>query len=338
MDAAQLEKMILESIDQRYRAQAGRDLADYIFSNHLFQSPQPEWLDFSYRHRQELAGYLSDEGHVDALVQYCMRATKSYTYQRNQFINYTRQYDELLHSEYSDFLSKLRAAMETSGSFEAFQRAYSSALKEHHERLRLILSSYCVSYLPSDLRENPLLNSVPSDQYSAQFQMRLLNIELTRLMEPILDVGCGESGGLVNYLRSKGLQASGVDRLAPVGPHFFQADWFEFDYGLERWGTITAHQSLSTHFIHAHLHGSRRAEEFARLYMRLLSSLKIGGSFYYTPGLPFIEEHLGNLKGYSMTKTTIEAGNALGIGEVFYSVRVKRGLGDRAGQVNALTR
>lgn len=324
MDTAQLEKLILESIDQRYRAQAGHDLADYVFANHLFQALQPEWLDFSYRYRREIAGYLSNADHIEALVQYCIHATKSYTYQRNQFINYTGLYDELLHTEYADFLSKLKAVLQAPSSFESYQSACTAALKEHHERLRLILSSYCVSALPSELRNNPLLSNVPSDQYSAQFQVRLLNMELPSLMEPILDVGCGESGGLVHYLRSQSLEASGIDRLAPAGPHFSQADWFEFDYGQRRWGTITAHQSLSTHFIHAHINGTKQADEFARLYMKLLSSLQVGGAFYYAPGLPFIEEHLINLKGYSLRKTTIEADTALGIGEVFYSVRVRR--------------
>ena len=102
------------------------------------------------------------------------------------------------------------------------------------------------------------------------------------------------------------------------------ADWFEFNYGQRQWGTITAQQSLSTHFIHAHLHGSKQADEFARLYMVLLSSLRAGGTFYYAPGLPFIEEHIVNLDGYVLKKTTIEMDTALGIGEVFYSVQVRK--------------
>lgn len=105
---------------------------------------------------------------------------------------------------------------------------------------------------------------------------------------------------------------------------YSRADRFEFDYGQRQWGTVIAHQSLSTYFIHAHLHGSRQADEFARLYMKLLSSLKAGGAFYYAPGLPFIEDHIVNLDGYNLEKSTIEVDTALGIGEDFYSVRVRR--------------
>ncbi len=178
--------------------------------------------------------------------------------------------------------------------------------------------------MPTDLSENPLLSTVPCEEYSAQFQLRLLSLDITELIQPILDIGCGESGQLVNNLRSKGYTAFGVDRFAPSTPNFFQQDWFEFDCGTNNWGTIIAHQSFSTHFIHAHLHHSSRADDFASLYMRILGSLRVGGEFCYTPGLPFIEGHLEKMVGYSMTKTTIEADNMLGIGELFYSVRVKR--------------
>ncbi len=324
LDTAELEKLILHSIDQRYQAHATRNLADYIFSNYLFQSFRPAFLDFSYQYRQAIADYLSDERHLVSLVEHCIHSTKAYTYQRNQFINFTKLYDELLYSEYYDFFSQLRVMLEQADKPESLSNSYSTALKNHHERLRLILSSYCVSYLPTDLEENPLLSTVPCEEYSAQFQLRLLGLDVIELMQPILDIGCGESGQLVTGLASKGYAVFGIDRFASSRPGFFRRDWFDFDYGTDNWGTIIAHQSLSTHFIHAHLHNSSRAGDFASLYMRVLASLKLGGEFCYSPGLPFVEEHLEKMAEYSMTRTTIGADNTLGIGEIFYSVRVTR--------------
>jgi hypothetical protein len=325
LDTTELERLILNSIDQRYEVHAQKDLADYIFSNYLFQSFPPAFVDFSYQYRQAIADYLSDERCLASLIEYCIHSTKAYTYQRNQFINFTQGYDELLYSEYYDFFSQLRAALEQAETPEALTKAYAMALKTHHERLRLILSSYCITYVSTELPDNPLLRTVPCEEYSAQFQLRLLNLAITELRPPILDIGCGVSGQLSNHLRSKGYPAFGVDRLAPSTSNFFQQDWFEFDYGTDKWGTILAHQSFSTHFIHAHLHHSRSADDFARLYMRILGSLRIGGEFCYSPGLPFIEGHLEKMVGYSMAKTRIETNNMLGLGEIFYSVRVKRG-------------
>ena len=323
-DLSELENLILASIDQRYQAQASRNLADYIFSNHLFQPFPLAFLEFAYRYRQGLASYLSDEGHRAALTDYCIRATRTYTYQRNQFINFTRFYDELLSAQYGDFFCQLRTALVRADTIETLADELANVLQQHHERLRLILSTYCLAYQPTNLAQNPLLETVACAEYSAQFQLTLLQLDLTELVEPILDIGCGQLGKLVEDLRSDGYRAFGLDRLAPPGPYFIQQDWFEFDYAREQWGTIIAHQSFSTHFIYAHLHNAGQAERFARLYMSLLSSLRLGGQFCYAPGLPFMEELLEPMVGYTIDKRIIEADKALGIGEVFYSVKVTK--------------
>ncbi|MAT96605.1 MAG: hypothetical protein CL608_05630 [Anaerolineaceae bacterium] len=324
LNPSELEALLLRSIDQRYEAKAAQSLADYIFSNHLFQSFQPGFLDFSYRYREEIANYLSDEQHLAALSTYCIRSTKNYTYQRNQFINFPQFYDELLLAQYHDFLLQLKNALEQADTIEDLANLYAAVLQKHHERLRLILSSYCAAYQPGDLQKNPLLKTVPCAEYSPQFQLHLLGLDTAELADPILDIGCGESGNLVTYLRENGRIAIGLDRLVPALPNFVQQDWFAFDFGSARWGTIIAHQSFSTHFIHTHLHNSEKAQKYARLYMSLLSSLKLGGKFCYAPGLPFIEAHNEKTADYTVTKTIIEADKTLGIGEVFYSTIVER--------------
>lgn len=324
LDTKELERLLLNSIDQRYEVQANRNLGDYIFSNYLFQSLSPALVDFSYQNRYAIADYLADERRLVSLVEYCIHATKTYTYQRNQFINFPPSYEKLLSSEYYTFLTQLRAVLQQAETIDNLSDGYLAALKTHHNRLRLILSAYCTAHLPTDLPENPLLRTVPCEEYSVPFQLHLMGLDLTELAEPILDIGCGKSAQLVNYLSGKEYKAFGLDRFAPSGVNFLRDDWFEFDYGQEKWGTIIAHQSFSTHFIHAHLHHAHKADDFASLYLKILSSLRIGGEFCYTPGLPFIEGHIEKMAGYTMTKTTIAADTMLGIGEIFYAVRVKK--------------
>src|SRR5690606_22427457 len=139
-----------------------------------------------------------------------------------------------------------RQALAEAASLEGFSTAYAGVLRQHHQRLRLLLSAYCVDYAGEDLAENPMLRSVPNEEYSARFQLRLLDLDPSRLVEPVLDLGCGASGGLVNFLRSQGKAAFGLDRLAPPGSHFYRQDWFEFDFGRGEWGTLIAHHSFST--------------------------------------------------------------------------------------------
>jgi hypothetical protein len=61
-------------------------------------------------------------------------------------------------------------------------------------------------------------------------------------------------------------------------------------------GTITSNLGFSNHFNHHHLRKDGHFIEYAKTFMDILNSLKIGGSFYYAPDLPFIEKYLDRSK------------------------------------------
>ena len=324
MDESTLRQQLLNTIDQRYQNHAGRDLVDYIFANYLFHSIDPALIDFSYANRQELVTYLAEESHQQSLIEHCLQATRRYTYQRNQYINYSPTYEHYLQAEYRLFFQEISTVLQESASREALAEAYSGAVRRHHERLRLILSTHCATRSADDLHRHPLLQTVPGDEYSPHLQLALLQVDVARLAEPILDIGCGAGGTLVNFLAGQGLAACGVDRLAPAGPNFYRQNWFDFDYRPRAWGTILAHQSLSTHFIFNHVHHLTGAEEYARLFKTILAALKPGGAFHYVPGLPFFEPALADLPGFALTKTPLAANEWSGIGEIFYAVTITR--------------
>ena len=96
----------------------------------------------------------------------------------------------------------------------------------------------------------------------------------------------------MKYLNLAGIEAYGIDRFSFTDRFLLQADWLEYSYGTEKWGTITSNLGFSNHFKHHHLRADGNFIEYGKKYMEILKSLKIGGSFYYAPDLQFIEEHL----------------------------------------------
>jgi hypothetical protein len=118
--------------------------------------------------------------------------------------------------------------------------------------------------------------------YAPGLQLRVLGLAAEGLRGPVLDVGCGEAGALVESLRGHGVTAEGIDRLRGD-------DWLTFDYGVDRWGAVLSHHGLSLHFLHHHLRAGPTALAYARTYMAITRSLQVGGVFAYAPGLPFIE-------------------------------------------------
>lgn len=132
---------------------------------------------------------------------------------------------------------------------------------------------------------------VPNAEYSVELQLSILGLEVETLRPPILDVGCGPDARLVQHLRGLGLEAWGVD-LDASEPFGIGGDWLQFDYGERRWGTVISHQAFSLHFLHHHFRRGEAARRHGEVYAAILRGLAPGGSFVYTPSLPFVESVL----------------------------------------------
>jgi len=161
-----------------------------------------------------------------------------------------------------------------------------------------------------------MIESVACSEYSPDLQLKILQINLDQIIEPVLDIGCGKQGNLVLFLRQKGIEAYGFDRFAFDNPALSNSDWFEYEFIKDKWGTITSNLGFSNHFQHHHFRKDGNFIGYAKKYMDILSSLKTGGSFYYAPDLPFVEQYLDE-NNYQLTKSSI------GVYE-FKSTKIKR--------------
>lgn len=166
--------------------------------------------------------------------------------------------------------------------------------KIHYERLKqfLIESNPFAKkvYENSDHQINPITCS----QYAPELQINILKIDIANITQPVLDIGCGKESILVNYLKSKDIVAVGIDRFTFSSSHLITTDWLEYTYGVKQWGTIISNLGFSNHFRHHNLRLDGNYIEYAKTYMNILRSLKVGGRFHYAPDLPFIEKYLNN--------------------------------------------
>ena len=207
MDVNELKNKLVAFTAQKYQVKSDKDLNDYIFSNYLFHSYDPALIKFVFQNRREICDFYSDQAQLQTIIDFCIHATKQYTYKRNQYINFPHEYEGILQAEYKDFFVHITSLLETVSSPETLAKHFGQILSSHHQRLRLILAIYCISYRGEPLAENALLQTVPCEEYSASLQLKVLNINLTQLNEPILDIGYGSNGTLVHYLNGQGLSA-----------------------------------------------------------------------------------------------------------------------------------
>jgi hypothetical protein len=176
--------------------------------------------------------------------------------------------------------------------------------KSHYRNLKLWLSATNAFAQKMYASADEHIKPVACSEYSADLQINVLRLNAQTLMEPVLDVGCGKHGNLVKHLCLLGIDAKGMDRFSFSQGNLFHADWLEFAYGTDRWGTIISNLAFSNHFNHHHLKEDGSYIDYAKKYLEILKSLKVGGSLHYAPDLPFIESYLDK-KQYRIEKHAV---------------------------------
>lgn len=129
-------------------------------------------------------------------------------------------------------------------------------------------------------------------EYSAQFQMELLQLDPENLKDPILVLGCGTQGNLVHTLKALGHAVCGIDPNAQTTAVTRPADFLTTDYGNSYWETILSPLAFSREVADAVGRKDGSDLEWVKCYKKLLNALKPGGSFIYAPSLSFLEDLL----------------------------------------------
>ncbi len=222
----------------------------------------------------------------------------------NQYYTFNSQAKKELRNIYSELFANLKTSKE---SAEIISKNHFQKLKQWLRKTNPFAEKI---YSDAELDIEPIACS----EYSADLQIGILKIDPNKLMEPVLDIGCGKQGNMVNYLNKLHIDTYGIDRFSFSDNKLINADWLEYNYGIQKWGTILSNLGFSNHFKHHNLREDGNYIEYGNKYMKILKSLKIGGSFHYAPDLAFIEQYLNNgqyrieqneMRGYDFKMTII---------------------------------
>jgi hypothetical protein len=261
-------------IDKQFEYNRGKNLFHKEIYNSLRFCPE---MDEAVRKVQEI-----DQPSADLIIQCLTDRTLKELCDINQYYSFNELSRINLRKIYSELFSEIKKHGE---SCETISGNHYKKLIDWLRRTDPFAEKI---YSKKDL----IISSVPCYEYSPDIQMEILNINILTIKNPVLDIGCGKNGILVSWLRHKGIDAFGIDRFAPDTLPLSSSDWFEYQYGINKWGTIISNLGFSNHFIHHHLRNNGSYEIYAKQYMRILNSLKTGGSIHYAPDLQFIEYYL----------------------------------------------
>ena len=285
-------RYLSESIVQRYQKNAGRTLGDVYRVDDEFLGVTSDFVEFASTNRDEIVVVLSDPLLAANLVDLFVHHSIDFTYENNQFVHFDEHEKNRLEKIYSQYLTDIKTAIETSLTADQLETRLSKVIEDHFLDIRKNISRFFDREMEQRVQENVILKQAVCSEYSPELQLRILGIDLVKMTRPVLDIGCGKQGKLVKYLNDRGIQSVGIDRFIEPQPHLVEVDWFQADFSAGTWGTILSHMAFSNHFLFHHRYTHGNPEAYARLYIQILSSLKPGGTFHYAPALPFIEQFL----------------------------------------------
>jgi hypothetical protein len=239
--------------------------------------------------RVELLSVAEEPVLISDMVQLFTNAAIEFAYLSDEFSHRYPEEEHHLETIYRAELEVLGEVLMRPPHAPSPEQDFAKQLRDHAGDLEESISPFFDPAKTVDEFENLVLQRAVSSSYTPGFQLRLMEIDPARLQQPVLDIGCGQAGELVSHLLDLGSTAYGVDLLAEPSPHLMRTDWLALDLLPNTWGTIISHVAFSNHFTFHHHYRNGDPEAYARLYTRILAALKPGGSFIYTPGLPFIE-------------------------------------------------
>ena len=217
----------------------------------------------------------SDDG-LRRLVAFASRQTVDVLYRHNQFLQIS---SELRGTLTQIYMETLEQALTGCSGYDVIRR-------HQFELSNWVRDLYPRRYIDV-LEDHTVIGSAHCAEYSPAMIEKIYRIDLYDLKEPILDIGCGTQQQLVAGLQKLGKYVYGFDRcIGGPSDSAGTGDWLTFRFEPETWSSIIANMSFSNHFIHHLAEKTRFISQYQSAYTAICKSLKIGGTFYYSPSLP----------------------------------------------------
>jgi hypothetical protein len=284
-----IDLQLKQFIRDRFGSFASVPLAELKTPSEAFCTISPLHLSFLSQYQDLVIRYL--EQYQAEMLNFVCSQANAFFQSKNQFLLIEPQRNRLT-AEYKRFLADFSHVLVSTKPSKQLPQTPRLTLRyqlqemmaTHHLQLEQFVNNLAVSNLSQDF----VFSTPVCSYYAPELQLSILHTSPKSLLEPILDLGCGQ-GDLVHFLRSQGKQAFGIDRSDSTSSFLISTNWLDFGFAPQNWGTIISHMAFSNHFLHHYWRRGGNWQQCASLYMNILSSLKPQGRFLYAPGVPFIE-------------------------------------------------
>lgn len=269
--------ILYETINKQFKSTALKNIFSTKTNPLSFtESTKKSLTHFKHSHRA-----LSNEENQQ-LIQHLISGFLNSQYNSNPYISFSTKDHHIIQNIYETLLTEIKV---NEGTWDRLE-------EKHYNRIRNFINLSNPSIFHLNNTTSHFTPYFVCSEYTAEFQMALLALNSQNCVSPILDIGCGKHGYLIEALLQKNYKAFGIDRLAKNDPHYESCNWLEYNYGHKKWSTIISNLSFTSHFIYHHQRNTELCSSYAKTYMAILDALKQKGQWIYGPSVPFIEDCL----------------------------------------------
>ncbi|NJK95040.1 MAG: hypothetical protein HC905_09125 [Bacteroidales bacterium] len=190
-------EILTDSIHKQFAANKRVNLfyENLDFRNHFLQ----ETKEIIRKYKWDLLR-IDDENQAESWIRLMTEKAVNTFCLNNQFMDlresHTFELGTLYKLLWKEIIEELKSE---SVNFDGIQKSHLSRLTNW-----LMQSNSFVKEINNS--KEPATSEVVCSEYSAEFQLKLLNVNLDEIIEPVLDIGCGQSAHLVSFYVIKELK------------------------------------------------------------------------------------------------------------------------------------
>lgn len=243
---------------------------------------------------------IEEQGRIEVFLEMLSERIMDIFLTSNQYLAGDKQHFNNTKNVYRQFVIDIKNLCEQKSiAKKDIEKVFSA----HYDRLRRCISDNNGQGMVEEYTKSPTIVPKICAEYSASLQLDVLGLDIEKIKQPVLDIGCGSGAPLVAYLRANGVEAIGLDRNVKQTDYLIASDYLDYDFKSKKYGTVVSHMAFSNQLWYATQKCSVHAQRYFHKFIEILYSLKPGGCFVYSPGIPFMEAQLP--KGFQIKKVYV---------------------------------
>ena len=211
-----------ETINEQLSHNRNKSLFYMSDNGNMILSPSTKTIKLLKQDPEGISGFIHStirDGTFQQLLKEVSTKTIKLFMEVNQYLDFNDEDHRKLQNIYGHLFERIYTVCHQN---EITGHIIGQLFRSHYQNLQRFLLDSNGTEIFKKYREAPEVFVLQCAEYSPELQIKLLNINLDTIKQPVLDIGCGPQANLVRFLRANGIEAFGMDRNAETNHYLYE--------------------------------------------------------------------------------------------------------------------